>query len=153
MEVNKFLIVMILLFIGIEIGLLSDFYLTPYKIFQNNAPSDYITSEQMHFYNGSFCIDINNSYYLSLYAPSGSMVPTISERANGIEIEIKSPTDVHVGDIVSYSRDNETIIHRIIKIENTPNGIYYTFKGDANLISDPVVNYSRLLRKTIAIIY
>lgn len=67
---------------------------------------------------------------------TGSMEPNI--HVNDIVIIRKiTPDEINEGDIISFVIEEETITHRIIKIEKNENGeTLYTTKGDANNIAD-----------------
>ena len=54
------------------------------------------------------------------------MAPEIME---GEDIIIKKSEDYEIGDIITFSCNDEIITHRIVSIEN--NNLYYT-KGDLN---------------------
>ncbi len=66
---------------------------------------------------------------------TGSMKPGINEGDLLIidKCEIK---DVKVGDIIEYSMDRYTVVHRVIRILNGKNGIELIMKGDNNLQED-----------------
>ena len=116
------------------------------------APSDYINENQIHIYQDSVCIDVNDSYIIS-YSNTSSMIPLLNENANGIGIKVTNESQLHIGDIATYkydpcpdinrsevgvagyydNRTNKTIYpceimniaHRIVGIENDSNGTYY----------------------------
>lgn len=116
------------------------------------TPSDYIHPEQIHIFNDSVCIDVENPR-LSSYANSGSMKNTLDENSNGITIAINQ-SNISIGDIVTYEKDNELIIHRVINIKKENNETFYLMLGDNNgRLTDGWINKSQLRYKTIALIF
>ena len=153
---------LIILFIGIEIGMLGTYIQIQYPLVEFisvQAPSDYINRSQIEVYQDKFCVLVNDSRVMN-YAATGSMIPVLNENANGIEIQANKSI-INIGDIVAYENDGKfehlndssLIIHRVInkKIENGI--IYYLMLGDNNFNVDGWINESRILWKTISIIY
>lgn len=70
---------------------------------------------------------------------SGSMEPEL--KINDFVI-IKKTNSVHVGDVITYRRNEESseVIHRVVKIDNDE----ITTKGDANNSVDPKINRSEI---------
>ena len=106
------------------------------------APYPVINESQITLTDNSICIEIPNAE-IGRYAATGSMKPTLDENSIGIRIKITNESQVHIGDIVSYQHENDTIIHRVIGISQDPNGIYFTMKGDNNLMS---ISYENKVR-------
>ena len=78
--------------------------------------------------------------YSVLHVITGSMEPTISVNEY-IYIERVDKSTLKERDIVAYYSEAEDIkgclvIHRIVKIEETEDGVIYTTQGDANPIPD-----------------
>ena len=121
---------------------------------QLQAPSDWIKQDKIRIYNDRVVIFIKEPY-LSYFAPTGSMKPTLDEKSNAIEITPESKEQLHVGDIIAYkSRTGETVIHRIIKIGYDNKGWYCIVKGDNNEIPDEEkVRFEQIQRVVVGIIY
>ena len=121
---------------------------------QLQAPSDWIKQDKIRIYNDRVVIFIKEPY-LSYFAPTGSMKPTIDEKSNAIEIIPESNEQLHVGDIIAYkSRTGETVIHRIIKIGYDNKGWYCIVKGDNNKVPDEEkVRFEQIQRVVVGIIY
>lgn len=67
---------------------------------------------------------------------SESMVPTLD--VNDVVVVKKcKPTELQVGDIITYEIDGRTVSHRIIQITKDAN-VLITTKGDNNEVQDPV---------------
>lgn len=69
---------------------------------------------------------------------TGSMKPNINE-GDLVIIDKCNIEDLKVGDIIEYSMEHYTIVHRVIKILNGKNGIELIMKGDNNLKEDKEV--------------
>jgi len=69
--------------------------------------------------------------FRSMVVISGSMSPTLNV---GDIVITKSvpPEELAVGDVVRYRRSQVNIVHRILDVQDTGNGIVLTTKGDAN---------------------
>ena len=82
------------------------------------------------------------------------MDPMFDMGANGIEVEPKSAYDIKVGDVISYEYQGSVIAHRVLKIEEDNQGLYYITKGDNNIIKDPLkVRYSQVRGVLVGLIY
>jgi signal peptidase I len=65
---------------------------------------------------------------------SGSMQP---EYSVGDMVIVSGKTDgINVGDVIQFSRDSHTVIHRVTAIEEKDGAVCYTTKGDANNTED-----------------
>jgi signal peptidase len=70
---------------------------------------------------------------------SGSMQPTIPVGGLAMDRAI-SATDVRVGDVITFSDPyvkGRLVTHRVIDVLQTPHGLAYRTKGDANSGRDP----------------
>ncbi len=81
-----------------------------------------------------------------------SMEPTLQTGDLVMVIKV-SPEDIHVGDIIVYKKPNGTfIIHRVIKIKQINNQLYYVTQGDNNPIPDgPGVPYKDVIGKVVSV--
>jgi signal peptidase len=70
---------------------------------------------------------------------SGSMQPSIP--VGGLAVDRAIPArDVRVGDVITFSDPHvkgRLVTHRVIRILQTPHGLAYRTKGDANSARDP----------------
>lgn len=124
-----------------------------YSDYPKHAPSNYLNQSQIHLTNNSFCVDVENPS-MTAYASTGSMIPTIDENTNGIRITPKNESEINVGDLITYIRDGDMIIHRVIKIGHDEEGWYAILLGDNNQGHiDGKVRFSNITKKTIALIY
>ena len=79
----------------------------------------------------------------SLYTiVSPSMTPNIKVYDVVVDVKVKNPEDIAIGDVITFNSNNpnlvgKTITHRVIAITKDKDGNYlYQTKGDANLIED-----------------
>lgn len=86
-----------------------------------------------------------NGYSIFCVA-TGSMEPTISQ--NDIII-VKNVDTYKVDDIITFSKGNEYITHRIVSINNET----VTTKGDANNAIDVAINKDKIIGKVVKIYY
>lgn len=117
-----------------------------------SMPSDYVSDRQIYVYPDEVVIKINDSQ-VSNYEATGSMIPILGQGANGITIVPSSEEEIRVGDIVTYNRDGELIVHRVIEKGLDSEGIYFITKGDSNSFSDGKVRFSEIEHKLIGLIY
>lgn len=116
-------------------------------------PKHRINESQIKVYQDKVQIDLANAEW-STFTPTKSMVPFLDKGSYAIQVVPKSPESLQVGDIISYSYGNDTIIHRIIKTGNDSKGWYAIVKGDNNDQPDPFkVRFSQIKRVLVAIIY
>ena len=116
------------------------------------APSDTVNSENIEVYEDRVVLKIKNAQ-LSRYAPTGSMMPALSEESNGIRITPKDESEINVGDLVTFKVAGELIIHRVIEKGLDEEGVYFITKGDNNPVSDGKIRFIDIVGKTIALIY
>jgi len=56
---------------------------------------------------------------------------------------------IRIGDIVRYSGAHGDVIHRVVDIEQTPDGLLFTTKGDNNNVEDAPFLESRVKGKVV----
>jgi signal peptidase I len=81
------------------------------------------------------------------------MLPVFDTGANGIRIQPHSSDEIKLGDIVSYERNGELIVHRVIEIGTDSQGLYFITKGDNSAFSDGKIRFSEIKYITIGILY
>jgi signal peptidase I len=122
-------------------------------VFQlQNAPSDWISSNQIHIYDDKIVIDLADSS-LSSYAATGSMKPVLDKGTNGIRIKPESAGQIKAGDIISFSKQGDLIVHRVVEKGEDSRGVYFVTKGDNNDIDDGKVRFEDIKYITVALIY
>ncbi len=119
------------------------------------SPNDWVKENQILVEGDKVTIKIEGAQW-SKFTDTNSMDPVIDEYANAIQIIPKDPSQIQVGDIVSYKSDyaDGTIIHRVVEIGYDEKGWYCLMKGDNNKSNDPgKIRFSQIKRVTIAVIY
>lgn len=89
---------------------------TPFLFAQPSPPQDRIPQENIIVSNRSVSIFVNSPQWAAI-SDTKSMEPVLAYGSHAIGIEPSSPTEIQVGDIVSY-RDylNDTVIHRVAEM-------------------------------------
>ena len=118
----------------------------------NTAPSDWIKENQISVFQDKIVISIENAG-VSEYADTGSMKPTLDEKSNGIRIAPKNSEQISVGDIVTFERDGNLIVHRVTEKGKDDKGDWFITKGDNNRISDGKIRFSDIKYVTIGILW
>jgi len=116
------------------------------------VPLDRIKIKDIKVYPDKIVINIQNAS-LSRYADSGSMIPTLDYGANGIRIIPKNESDIKVGDIITYKKEESLIVHRVIEMGKDDNGTYYILKGDNNDKDDGKIRFNQIKYITIGILW
>jgi signal peptidase I len=116
------------------------------------SPGDWISSNQIQVYSDKLIIDISG-ISISNYAPTGSMRPVFDAGHNGIRIVPTNENQLKMGDIISFQKGSDLIVHRIVDKGLDENGIYFITKGDNNLQSDERVYFKDIKYVTIGILY
>lgn len=116
------------------------------------APSEEISRESIQIYDDRIVIEISNSS-LGRYADTGSMLPVLDENTKGIRIVPSSPDEINVGDIITYRKNSELIIHRVVEKGEDGDGAYFVLKGDNNYADDGKIRFSEIAYKTVGFLY
>lgn len=114
----------------------------------------YIINAQIH------SEDENYKPFMSIYTiVSPSMTPVINVYDIVINVRVDNPSDIKVGDIITYkslaaNSEGMTITHRVIKISKLSDGTYeYVTQGDNNSEPDSLyVKYENVIGKEILIV-
>ena len=118
----------------------------------SSAPYDFVKENQIEMFDDKIIIYLKDAS-LSRYAPTGSMLPLFDENANGIRIKPESEQDIHIGDIISFQKEMDLIVHRVIEIGSDEKGIYFITKGDNNDVSDGKIRFKDIKYITIGVIW
>ena len=73
--------------------------------------------------------------YQLIAIASGSMVP-VYDKGDAVIFEKVEKSKIEVGDIIVYRREGKIIAHRVIKITENNEKLYFYTKGDANFSDD-----------------
>ena len=66
----------------------------------------------------------------------GSMEPSI-HKGSLVLVQPVSPSEVSVGDVITFQQYDQTTTHRVISIGQGTEGLTFKTKGDANVVADP----------------
>ncbi|KKS07318.1 MAG: Peptidase S26B, signal peptidase [candidate division WWE3 bacterium GW2011_GWE1_41_27] len=84
------------------------------------------------------------------YVLTGSMIPAIG---NGDVVVTVPVRKIKNGDIISFKQNSVVVTHRVTEIQRTPEGAYFSTKGDNNEHSDAFpVSEQELMGKVIFVI-
>ena len=114
------------------------------------TPSNFIDREDILVYEDKIIINIKDAS-ISKYASTGSMEPLLDENSNGIRIIPSSEQDISIGDIITFEKNQELIVHRVIEKGIDEKGTYFITKGDNNSISDGKIRFEDIQYITIGI--
>lgn len=157
-RIIKFSIIFLLGFLSANIVNLYLFYglESPFSLIDSNtsskAPSNFINENNIKIYNDKIIIDIEGAS-ISRYASTGSMIPLLDENSNGIRIEPKSEKDINIGDIVTFRKNNNLIVHRVIEKGSDEKGVYFITRGDNNSINDGKIRFEDIKYITIGVLW
>ena len=117
------------------------------------VPYNRIQEEQIKVYPEHVLITIKGLKW-SRFRNTDSMIPVFDETSNALEIVPNNERDINIGDIIAYRYEKKTIVHRVIKIGEDPDGWFAITKGDNNEFFDPMkVRFSDIERVVVGIIY
>jgi signal peptidase I len=124
--------------------------------YSEKTPSDFIKEEDIKIEDNKLIISLTGAS-ISRYAPTGSMIPVLDEKSNGIRIVPDSEKDIDIGDIVTFNQKVDEkeylIVHRVIEKGEDEKGIYFITKGDNNSLNDGKIRFSDIKYVTIGILY
>ncbi|OIO41130.1 hypothetical protein CO154_02450 [Candidatus Pacearchaeota archaeon CG_4_9_14_3_um_filter_31_7] len=123
-----------------------------FNLTERPSPYDRIKSEDITLEKDKIIIKVENPV-LSSYAGTKSMDPTIDVNANGIEIKPATENDIHVGDIITFEKNNELIVHRVIEIGEDEQGWYCVTKGDNAPFSDGKIRFNEIKYITLILVW
>lgn len=119
---------------------------------EKSSPGDWIANEDIEVYKDKIVINIENPS-ISSYANTGSMIPTLDSGHNGIRIKPNSPEEIQEGDIITFLKNNNLLVHRVIQKGQDEKGFWFITKGDNNLQSDEKVYFKDVKYITIGVLY
>ena len=72
----------------------------------------------------------------SFVVTGGSMEPAI-QKGSLVLVQPVTPSEVQVGDVITFQQYDQTTTHRVIGITRDARGLVFKTKGDANSVADP----------------
>jgi len=122
-----------------------------YDITSNNY-SGWIDNSKIKVYDDKIVITIKNAS-ISSYVPSRSMGLFIHDGVYGVKVKPESEEQISIGDIVSFRKNEEIIVHRVVEKGKDSEGIYFITKGDSNNIIDGKIRFKDIESVTVMLIY
>ncbi len=117
-----------------------------------SSPSNFLDESSITANNTSVTFFVEKPSFIR-YEDSGSMVPTLGANSTGVVITPKTEDEVNVGDIVTFRKNGELIVHRIVEKNYDKNGTYFITKGDNNNIDDGRIRFQDIESVLVAVIY
>jgi len=115
------------------------------------SPPDHIESGSIQVYSDRVVLPIAGARVTN-YADTESMIPVFDSGSNGIVVTPLFASEVGVGDIVSYSKNGETLVHRVIEKGEDDEGVYFLVKGDNSQGVDEI-RFAEISGVLVGIIY
>jgi hypothetical protein len=117
------------------------------------SPADHIKEDQIIVEEDKVIVTVEN-VRLASFVDLNAMDPLLDETSNAIQIIPESTEQIHNGDIISYTSDEDILISRVVKIGKDESGIYYITKGDNDPLPDNKrIRFWQIRFITVGIIY
>lgn len=152
-----FIVLVLMLFLNIffMVVVLGVSQISGFSVFSSNerySPSDFIARDEIGYGNGTILIEADNVVF-SHYTNSESMSPLISETATGIGMRVDTPGDIQIGDVISFYRDEQVIVHRVVEKGEDKSGVYFITRGDNANSDDGKVYFTDVVSVLIGVVY
>ncbi|MBD3362018.1 hypothetical protein GF358_04485 [Candidatus Woesearchaeota archaeon] len=116
-----------------------------------NNPSDSINSDEIHLYSDRMVVEKKGLTYAPV-EDTKSMEPLLSSNSHVIEKEVDF-SELVVGDIISFSKKGQVIVHSVVEIGEDSIGKYALTKGYNNdFIDDWKVRAFELKGKVVGVL-
>lgn len=99
------------------------------------SPSDHITADELRVFKNKAIIDKANLMWAKI-EDTHSMEPVLNSNSISLELLPQLPSDIELGDIISYKAGSIVLIHRVVEIGDDGDWFAIT-KGDNNKEADP----------------
>lgn len=96
---------------------------------------DWVKEEDVHVYDDNVVIDVPDLAHGHVLG-TGSMLPTVSGNCTLLYHVPPNENEINIGDIITFTKGEKLIIHRVIKKSRDEKGMYYITKGDNNWVRD-----------------
>lgn len=131
---------------------LYQFDLESFHSYEIVSPPDFVKDKQILVYEDRVVLNIEGAR-LTRYAPTKSMVPVLDSGANGISVKPKDENEIEIGDIISFWREGNLIVHRVVEKGVDENGAYFVTKGDNSPVVDGKTRFSEVEHKLVGLFY
>ncbi|MEE9525585.1 MAG: signal peptidase I [Candidatus Woesearchaeota archaeon] len=116
------------------------------------GPSDHIETSDLKVFKDKAVIEKENLQWARIL-DTHSMEPVLNSNSISLELLPHLPSDIELGDIISYKAGSIVIIHRVVEIGN--DGQWYAItKGDNNKEIDPdKVRFEQIKGVVVGVLY
>jgi len=123
-----------LIFIGmcislLLIGWLSHDVMAEKEVINRPSPQNRITSDSIHVFDSQVILDVQGVQWAEI-APTRSMDPVVDAESHALQIEPLLPSEIVVGDIISFRLEDYSVIHRVVELGVDENGWFAVTRGD-----------------------
>jgi signal peptidase I len=101
-----------------------------------DGPSDHIAVDNLKVFKDKAVIEKSGLKWARIL-DTHSMEPLLNSDSISLELLPQIPSDIELGDIISYKAGSIVIIHRVVEIGEDDVGWYAMTKGDNNEFVDP----------------
>ena len=116
------------------------------------SPSDHIKVDDLHVFKDRAVIDKANLMWATI-KDTHSMEPVLNSNSISLELLPQLPSDIELGDIISYKAGSIVLIHRVVDIGNDGDWFAVT-KGDNNKeVDDGKVRFSDIKGVVVGVLY
>jgi signal peptidase I len=116
---------------------------------KGTAPTSSVTVP-VGMYAAKRIAELSQRFFVLSIAPTGSMEPLINSKSIVVLESLSNPTDIQLGQILTFSSDEHPyIMHRAIEF----NGTAVLMDGVANFRGDGWVPIERINGRVVAIVY
>jgi len=119
---------------------------------EEKQPGNWVNQNQIEILPDKVVLYVPNAVMIE-YAPTGSMLPTLGEISNGINIKPESSSQINEGDIIGFKKGDDLIVHRVISKGEDGEGVFFITKGDNNTETDGKVYFQDIEYVTVALVY
>jgi len=117
-----------------------------------SEPGDFLINKDVLVYSDEIVVKIPNAR-LANYKDTGSMIPVLGAGMNGIIVSPESEEDINIGDIVSFWKGGDIVVHRVVEKEVDALGTYFITKGDRNDFNDGKIRFEEIEGLLVGVIY
>ena len=117
-----------------------------------SEPGNFLVNNDVLVYDDEVVVKIPNARLVN-YRDTGSMAPVLGAGMNGIVVSPESEEDINVGDIISFWKGKEIVVHRVVEKGVDSLGTYFITKGDRNDFNDSKIRFEEIEGLLVGVIY
>ena len=117
-----------------------------------SEPGNFLVNNDVLVYDDEVVVKIPNARLVN-YRDTGSMAPVLGAGMNGIVVSPESEEDINVGDIISFWKGKEIVVHRVVEKGVDSLGTYFITKGDRNDFNDGKIRFEEIEGLLVGVIY